>query len=71
AILLKAGSIAPNLVGRSVRASLALDGAFARLVVDYRLTAGALGFGETVAEHLYAEGRARVDANRILVPIKA
>ncbi|WP_249341193.1 MULTISPECIES: translocation/assembly module TamB domain-containing protein [unclassified Sphingomonas] len=71
AILLKAGAIAPNLVGRSVRASLALDGAFARPVVDYRLTAGALGFGETVAEHLYAEGRARVDANRILVPIKA
>lgn len=71
AILLKAGAIAPNLVGRSVRASMALDGGFNRPVVDYKLSAGALGFGETVAEQLYAEGRARVDANRILVPIRA
>jgi translocation and assembly module TamB len=71
AILLKAGAIAPNLVGRSVRASLALDGAFNRPVVDYKLSAAALGFGEMVAEKLYAEGQARVDANRILVPVKA
>jgi len=71
AILLKAGAIAPDLVGRSVRASLALDGAFDRPVVDYKLAAGALGFGETVAENLYAEGRARVDAKRILVPVRA
>lgn len=71
ALLLKAGAIAPNLVGRSVRASLALDGAFDRPVVDYKLSAAALGFGETVAEQLYAEGRARVDANRILVPVRA
>ncbi|WHU04075.1 translocation/assembly module TamB domain-containing protein [Sphingomonas sp. NIBR02145] len=70
-ILLKAGAIAPNLVGRSVRASLALDGAFNRPVVDYKLSAGAIGFGETVAEQLYAEGRAQVDANRILVPVRA
>jgi translocation and assembly module TamB len=71
AILLKAGAIAPNLVGRSVRASLALDGPFATPVVDYKLSAAALGFGETVAERLYAEGRARVDADRILVPVRA
>ncbi len=71
ALLLKPGSIAPNLVGRSVRASLALDGAFDRPVIDYKLSAGALGFGETVAEQLYAEGRARIDADRILVPVRA
>lgn len=71
AILLKAGAIAPNLVGRSVRASLALDGAFNKPVVDYKLSAAALGFGEMVAEQLYAEGRATVDANRILVPVRA
>ncbi|HWU95563.1 MAG TPA: translocation/assembly module TamB domain-containing protein, partial [Sphingomonas sp.] len=71
AILLKAGAIAPNLVGRSVRASLALDGAFDKPVVDYKLSADAIGFGETVAEQLYAEGRAQVDANRILVPVRA
>jgi len=71
AVLLKAGAIAPNLVGRSVRAALALDGAFNRPVVDYKLSAGAIGFGEMVAEQLYAEGRAQVDTNRILVPVKA
>ncbi|UYY78282.1 translocation/assembly module TamB domain-containing protein [Sphingomonas sp. R1] len=71
ALLLKPGTIAPKLVGRSVRASLALEGAFATPMVDYKLSAGAIGFGETVVEKLYAEGRARVDADRILVPVRA
>lgn len=71
ALLLKPGTIAPQLVGRSVRASLALEGAFATPMVDYKLSAGAIGFGETVVEQLYAEGRARVDSDRILVPVRA
>lgn len=71
AMLLTPGAIAPNLNGRSVRGSLLLDGAFAKPVVDYKLQAAALGFGETVVEGLYAEGRARVDANRILIPVAA
>lgn len=71
AFLLKPGTIAPKLVGRSVRASLALEGAFATPMVDYKLSAGAIGFGETVVEQLYAEGRARVDSDRILVPVRA
>lgn len=71
AMLLTPGAIAPNLRGRSVRATLALDGAFKTPVVDYKITAAALGFGETVVEGFYAEGRARVDADRILVPVRA
>lgn len=71
ALLLKPGTIAPQLVGRSVRASLALEGAFATPMVDYKLSAGAIGFGETVVEQLYAEGRARVASDRILVPVRA
>nr|WP_040597972.1 translocation/assembly module TamB domain-containing protein [Sphingomonas elodea] len=71
ALLLKPGTIAPKLVGRSVRASLALEGAFATPMVEYKLSAGAIGFGETVVEQLYAEGRARVDSDRILVPVRA
>lgn len=71
AMLLTPGAIAPNLRGRSVRAALALDGPFNRPVVDYKITAAALGFGETVVEGLQAEGRARVDADRILVPVRA
>lgn len=71
AILLTPGAIAPNLSGRSVRAALALDGPFNRPVVDYKISAAALGFGETIVEQLQAEGRARVDANRILIPVRA
>ena len=70
-MLLTPGAIAPNLNGRSVRAAIALNGPFATPVVDYKLTAAALGFGETVAEQLYAEGQARVDADRILIPVRA
>ncbi|ATY31691.1 translocation/assembly module TamB domain-containing protein [Sphingomonas psychrotolerans] len=71
AILLTPGAIAPNLNGRSVRAALALDGPFNAPVVDYKIRAASLGFGETVVENLYAEGRARVDADRILIPVRA
>lgn len=68
--LLTPGAIAPNLRGRDVSARLVLDGAFATPTVDYKLRAAALGFGVTTLEDVYAEGLARVDANRILVPIK-
>lgn len=65
------GAIAPNLNGRDVRAALRLDGGFSRPLVDYKLSAATLGFGSTIVEGLYAEGRARVDAERILVPVRA
>ncbi|MBB5709517.1 translocation/assembly module TamB domain-containing protein [Sphingomonas xinjiangensis] len=71
ALLLTPGAIAPNLNGRDVRAALALNGAFATPVVDYKIRAARLGFGETAVEQVYAEGRARVDADRILIPIRA
>ena len=71
AMLLTPGAIAPNLRGRSVNIALALDGAFATPLVDYKLSADAIGFGETTVEGVYAEGRARIDADRILVPIAA
>jgi len=69
--LLAPGSIAPNLNGRDLHASLRLDGAFARPVVDYKLSAAALGFDNTVVQGLYAEGRAQVNADRILIPVAA
>lgn len=69
--LLRPGAIAPNLNGRDARLAMIVDGPFARPVVDYRLTAAALGFGTTVVERLQAGGRARVDAKRILIPVDA
>jgi len=71
ALLLTPGAIAPNLNGREVRVQLALNGPFAKPVVDYKLQAASLGFGDTRIEGLYAEGQTRVDSNRILVPVRA
>ncbi|NML05428.1 translocation/assembly module TamB domain-containing protein [Sphingomonas sp. G-3-2-10] len=71
AVLLTPGAIAPNLVGRDVRFAMLLNGQFARPIVDYKLQAAILGFGEIRVEKLFAEGKARVDADRILVPITA
>ena len=69
--LLTPGAIAPNLRGRDVLARVVLDGAFATPTVDYKIRAASLGFGETSVENLYAEGLAKVNADRILVPVKA
>lgn len=69
--LLTPGAIAPNLSGRDVQGELLLDGPFATPFVDYKISAAAIGFDKMVVEGLYAEGRARVDADRILVPVKA
>jgi translocation and assembly module TamB len=71
AMLLTPGSIAPNLNGREVRFAVLLNGPFRAPVVDYKLQAASLGFGETRVEKLFAEGKARVNANRILIPVKA
>ncbi|KQU55967.1 hypothetical protein ASG67_07725 [Sphingomonas sp. Leaf339] len=69
--LLTPGAIAPNLSGRDVSARVVLDGAFATPTVDYKLTAAAIGFGDMGVQNLYAEGMARVNSDRILVPINA
>ncbi len=70
-MLLTPGAIAENLNGRSVQAAVVLDGQFATPTVDYKLQAASIGFGDTVVERLYAEGRATVDADRILIPVNA
>lgn len=71
AMLLTPGAIAPNLNGRSVIGAVALNGPFATPTVNYKLQAAAIGFGTTVLERVYAEGLATVNADRILVPIRA
>lgn len=71
AMLLTPGAIAPNLNGRSVVGAVALNGPFATPTVDYKVQAAAVGFGETVVERVYAEGLATVNADRILIPLRA
>ncbi|NNM78168.1 hypothetical protein HJG53_14825 [Sphingomonas sp. ID1715] len=69
--LTRPASLAPNLSGRDVRLRMLLDGPMARPVVDYRLTADRIGFNDTVVEGLQAAGRARVNADRIIIPVAA
>jgi translocation and assembly module TamB len=69
--LLTPGAILPNLRGRDVAARVVLDGAFQTPTVNYKLRGGLIGFGTTSVENVYAEGLARVNADRILVPVHA
>ncbi|MDB5695242.1 MAG: hypothetical protein JWN21_785, partial [Sphingomonas bacterium] len=69
--LLTPGAIAPNLSGRDVMARVVLDGAFATPTVNYKVTAARLAFGAMGVDQLYAEGLARVNPDRILVPVSA
>ena len=69
--LIKPGAIADNLSGRDVALTATLDGRFATPNIAYKLSAAQLAFGTTGVEALAAEGKAVIDAKRILVPIHA
>ncbi|MDQ2893315.1 MAG: translocation/assembly module TamB domain-containing protein [Pseudomonadota bacterium] len=69
--LLTPGAIAPNLSGRDVLARVVMNGAFATPTVDYKVRAVRLAFGTMGVADLYAEGLARVNADRILIPVNA
>lgn len=70
-VLARPSVLAPNLVGRNVRGVLTLDGAFATPRVDYELTAARLAMNEMGIENLRAAGAARVDADKIVIPVAA
>nr|WP_295666279.1 translocation/assembly module TamB domain-containing protein [Sphingomonas sp.] len=69
--LLTPGAILPNLAGRDVAASIVVDGPFATPTVNYVVKAKSIGFGGTRVDDVYAAGLAKVDAQHILIPIKA
>ncbi|MGN6271177.1 MAG: translocation/assembly module TamB domain-containing protein [Sphingomonas sp.] len=69
--LLTPGAIAPQLTARDAAAHLSLDGAFATPSVGYVLRATSIGFGGAGVEGLYASGQAKVNADRILIPVHA
>ena len=70
-LLLRPGALATNLSGRALRVQLELAGAFARPVVQYHLTAGALATNDVVLEGIDASGKARVDLDQIVIPVAA
>jgi translocation and assembly module TamB len=71
--LLRPSAIAPNLSGSGMRAQLTLNGAMAIPTprVAYILNADRLVMNDMGLERLTASGEARVDADRIIVPLAA
>ena len=63
--------IGPNIDGTDLRVAMVLNGAFRTPFVAYDLRARTLSFNETTIELLQARGRAKVDTDRISVPIQA
>jgi translocation and assembly module TamB len=63
--------IGPNIDGTDLRVAMVLNGAFRTPFVAYELRARTLSFNETTIELLQARGRAKVDTDRISIPVQA
>jgi translocation and assembly module TamB len=63
--------LGPAIDGTDLRLAMVLNGAFKTPFVAYDLRARSLSFNETTIELLQARGRAKIDADRISVPIQA
>jgi translocation and assembly module TamB len=63
--------IGPNIDGTDLKVAMVLNGAFRTPFVAYDLRARSLSFNETTIELLQARGRAKVDADRISIPVQA
>ncbi|MFN2099877.1 translocation/assembly module TamB domain-containing protein [Altererythrobacter sp. MF3-039] len=70
-VLLRPSALAQNLRGSGLRGRIVLDGAFAAPTVQYQLNANRLILDEMGIENLRAEGEARIDADRIQIPVSA
>ncbi|WP_435417022.1 translocation/assembly module TamB domain-containing protein [Parerythrobacter aurantius] len=70
-VLLRPSSLAENLTGRGLRAMLRLDGAFATPTVEYTLNADRLVLGDMGLERFSASGKAEVDADAVMIPVRA
>ena len=68
-VLLRPAAIAPALRASGGRASARLDGAFATPTVAYRVDAASLAVNDIVVEALNLSGKARVDADQIVIPV--
>lgn len=69
--LLRPSAMAENLQGRGLRALLELDGAFTTPTVEYTINADRLVLDGMGLEQLRASGKAVVDADAIMIPLKA
>ena len=67
--ILRPSAIAPAVRANGLRATATLDGAFALPTVDYRADANSLAFNDIIVERISLAGRARVDADQIVIPV--
>jgi translocation and assembly module TamB len=68
-VLLRPSAIAPSVRANGVRATARLDGAFDMPTVEYQANATSLAVNDIVVETLSLAGKARVDADQILIPV--
>lgn len=70
--LLRPEALLHDARGSDVRLALVLDGPFATPLVDYRVDAAALAFGDSGVEQVHAEGRTQLArTGPIVVPVAA
>ena len=67
--ILRPGAIAPALRANGLRATATLDGAFDLPTVEYQANASSLAVNDIVVEGLSLAGKARVDADQIVIPV--
>ncbi len=70
-VLLRPSALAENLSGSGMRAMLTLDGEIAAPRVAYSVNAARIVMNDMGLEQFAAKGRARVDPDRILIPVSA
>lgn len=68
-VLLRPGAVAPSVRANGVRATATLDGAFDLPTVAYQVNATALAVNDIVIETLSLAGKARVDADQVIIPV--
>ncbi len=69
--IMRPSQIATNLGGQGITAKALLNGAFAEPVIAYTINAARISFNETTLEGVIARGEAKVDSDRILIPVNA
>ncbi len=67
--ILRPSAIAPAVRANGLRATATLDGAFASPTVEYQANANSLAFNDIIVEGLSLAGKARVDADQIVIPV--
>ncbi|ALJ14288.1 translocation/assembly module TamB domain-containing protein [Sphingopyxis macrogoltabida] len=67
--ILRPGAIAPAVRANGLRATAKLDGAFALPTVEYQANANSLAVNDIIVETLSLAGKARVDADQIVIPV--